>query len=288
MSTFVFARTRPLQLTLAVRSVRVAFSVVTLARFLSRPATDATTMMARRSATAPATIHLTVVLVDPRRGAGETGSDGLGSTTRSEVSMRVVLRRNRGLGFRRRGGLHPVPAGALRAVEGGVGPGEKGFRRFGGPRRRDGDADGDRHGNRDRAADRLGLDGLPDPFGAHEGVPTLGFRQENRELLSPHPGRQVAPPAVPPQEVRDRDQHLVADSVAVAVVDRFEAVEVEEEEAYPLAAPPSPSHFRLHRARERPPVGEVRERVREGEAFEELVLPGELREGALEPKTRAD
>ena len=64
--------------------------------------------------------------------------------------------------------------------------------------------------------------------------------QENRELVAAEPRERVALPQARLEAARHRDQQLVADQVAEAVVDDLEAIEVEIEdrEAVGQAAAP--------------------------------------------------
>ena len=58
----------------------------------------------------------------------------------------------------------------------------------------------------------------------------VGFDGDQRELVAAVPGREVVGTGGAPQRVPDAAQHLVADQVAVLVVDLLEAIEVDEDE----------------------------------------------------------
>ena len=59
--------------------------------------------------------------------------------------------------------------------------------------------------------------------------------QENRELVAAEPRERVALPQARLEPARHRDQQLVADQVAEAVVDDLEAIEIEIEHGEPAA-----------------------------------------------------
>ncbi len=54
--------------------------------------------------------------------------------------------------------------------------------------------------------------------------------EEDRELVTPEPGDRVARPHARHQAPRERDEQLIADGVAVGVVDELEAIQVEEQD----------------------------------------------------------
>ena len=80
------------------------------------------------------------------------------------------------------------------------------------------------------AVDRLGQRGL-ERLGRGGGLRRGGARAEHdRELVAAVPGDQIGRPGRRLQPVRDRDEHLVADQVAVGVVDVLEPVEVDQQQ----------------------------------------------------------
>ena len=97
--------------------------------------------------------------------------------------------------------------------------------------------------------------------------------QQNRELVAAQPRERVALPQARLEAPRHRDEQLVADQVAEAVVDDLEAIEVEIEHREPVAAapllellepPPEPLHE--HRA-----VAQPGQRIEEPGAAELLL-----------------
>ena len=86
-------------------------------------------------------------------------------------------------------------------------------------------------------------------------------RQAEHELVPAVPGEPVALLAPLPQHPADHPEHLVADRVAVPVVDHLEPVDVEHGQAQRLAGGLHGRHQRGQLGVERPPVGQPGERV---------------------------
>jgi hypothetical protein len=82
-------------------------------------------------------------------------------------------------------------------------------------------------------ADGVGLELrelLPDSLGQRGRAAEVGGRQDHRELLAPDTADDVARPDRGAQDVRDLDQQLVADAMAVHVVHLLEVVQVEHQD----------------------------------------------------------
>ena len=97
--------------------------------------------------------------------------------------------------------------------------------------------------------------------------------QQNRELVAAQPGERVALPQARLEPARHRDQQLVADQVAEAVVDDLEAIEIEIEHREPAAAAPllelvepAPEPLDEHRA-----VAQPGQRIEEADAAQPLL-----------------
>ena len=144
----------------------------------------------------------------------------------------------------------------------------------------EGDADAGR-GEYFPAADRKGrAQHLLNPERDGVGLLLVAERmQENGELVSAQPGKDVSLPQARLEPPRDRGEQLVAHRVAEAVVDDLEAVEVEIKRREPGAAGPlldlvEPSPEPLHEDRA---VAEPGQRVEEPGAAEPLLRDRSLR-----------
>ncbi|MNS72333.1 hypothetical protein D3C72_1057400 [compost metagenome] len=84
--------------------------------------------------------------------------------------------------------------------------------------------------------DRLD-DGGAQALGHGQGLGLRRHRRHGHELVAALPGDELAVPQRIPQMVRDAAQQLVADGVAVQVVDLLEAVQVQGEQGQGLARP---------------------------------------------------
>ena len=107
-----------------------------------------------------------------------------------------------------------------------------------------------------------------------------GVHDDQRELVPAEPGDGVGAAADRPQPPGDLDQQLVADGVPEAVVDRLEPVEVEHEHGGQVPAASGAGDGLVDALGQQRAVGEIGQRVVEGEA---LQLPVRVRElaGAL-------
>jgi hypothetical protein len=78
-------------------------------------------------------------------------------------------------------------------------------------------------------ADRDGQrgDDGAEPLGDGQGLVLSRLRQQDREFLPAEPARQVVAAHLLAQDGGDRPQRLVADQVAVSVVDPLEVIEVQ-------------------------------------------------------------
>ena len=96
-------------------------------------------------------------------------------------------------------------------------------------------------------------------------------RDEQRELVAAEARDRVALADVLLDPLGDLAQQLVADRVAERVVDDLEAVEVEEEDGQPLVVPVGLGHGERQAVVEEQAVGQVRQRVVEGEVLDLLL-----------------
>src|SRR5690606_17579527 len=104
-------------------------------------------------------------------------------------------------------------------------------------------------------------DAGPDALGEHGPGPRVGPRQQDHELLAAVPGRDVAaayPRADPP---RDSAQHVVADEVAEAIVDRLEMVDVDHQARERSLLAAAPRELLLEAGLEIVPVAPARQRI---------------------------
>ena len=89
------------------------------------------------------------------------------------------------------------------------------------------------HAEADRECERVGGEGLPDlaahALGEDVGGVVIGVRRDHRELLAADPGGGVHSPLRLLEDLAELLQGAVAGGVAVAVVDRLEAVEVADD-----------------------------------------------------------
>jgi len=116
----------------------------------------------------------------------------------------------------------------------------------------------DRHGKAQLAAvrewQRLARDRAADAFGHHRGVGDAGMRQQRRELLAAGAREQVVRTqllqAGPGQEL----QGLVADVVAVVVVDALEVVDVQHQQRQRIPDPARARQLALAEQVEMPAV----------------------------------
>src|SRR6185437_7789034 len=95
------------------------------------------------------------------------------------------------------------------------------------------DADGDRDGHALGSAGTVRVDGQvgdvrTDPFGDPERVYGSGLRKQHHELLTAEPAGEVIVAKYLGDRGRDLPEHIVAEQVAVRVVDLLEPVKVEQ------------------------------------------------------------
>ena len=132
---------------------------------------------------------------------------------------------------------------------------------------------------RGRELERL-LERELDALGDAGGALVVAAVEQDGELVAAEPRRQVARAQAGAQAARERDQQLVADLVAEAVVDVLEVVEVEQEHD---GAAVGPGDRGLHLLREQLAVGEPGERVVVGAVLEPGAVLGQLPHRLLEP-----
>ena len=87
-----------------------------------------------------------------------------------------------------------------------------------------------------------------DPLGDPLGVLDGGVGHHDHEFLAAIAARQVDGADIGSQAHRELAQHLVADVVAVAVVDLLEVVDVDQQAGHRVAAVGRPAHQRLELA----------------------------------------
>ena len=87
---------------------------------------------------------------------------------------------------------------------------------------------------------------------------------QDHELVARHAGQGVSRTQDCAEPLGDPHQQLVADGVAVEVVDRLEPVEVGEEDRRHLARPPASKHRMLQPLQKEDPVGQAGQRVVHG------------------------
>jgi hypothetical protein len=77
-----------------------------------------------------------------------------------------------------------------------------------------------------------GSDAVIDPGGGGHGLGQGGAGEENGELLAAEPAHQIAGAHGEAQRGGHCDQNLVADQMAVGVVDEFEVIEVDHQHGH--------------------------------------------------------
>src|ERR671937_476798 len=115
-----------------------------------------------------------------------------------------------------------VPAGRLRAVERAVGGANQELRRI--TRAQHGDAEA----RRDRPVGAVNVDALreivAEMLRERGGAVDVGAGEDDREFLAADPRRQIRLTHAAADDIGGRAEHVVADLVAVAVVDLLEMV----------------------------------------------------------------
>ena len=163
------------------------------------------------------------------------------------------------------GGDHLVAAAPLRLVERAVGHLEQ-LTRIPGVHRERGHAGRRADTGREVAAGggrgrELG-DRRPQPLGRPHAV-TGAARHEHRELLTAEPRGDVRVALLPGDGLADRGQQPVAGAVPVAVVERLEPVQVEDDERDASAVAAHPGHLGAQRLGEEVVVAQARQPVGE-------------------------
>jgi hypothetical protein len=142
------------------------------------------------------------------------------------------------------------------------------------------DARRHRRGHRTGGRDRVGADAL----GKRVGDPPRALRrrrrrQQNSELVAAEAGEHVhvAQPAA--QQTRHAEQQLVADRMAVDVVDRLEVVQIHDQHPERVSGTPRHAQRALHFLIEAPPVREPGQRIgrrQPQQLIADAVLVGEI------------
>ncbi len=195
------------------------------------------------------------LLCVPRNAPGERIGDGQAPQPRGRGGCaggqeKEDRRERRGRGALHAGGSSPeraaddtVLAARLRRVEGDVGSTNDpvGARRGGTDGGGDADADRDletkalgrrRFARREarKVEEGVGLDGVTEPLGHDRGARGVGVGEDREELLASPPADQVARPEGCSQDEGRAAKHLVADVVAVLVVEEGEVVDVDHDD----------------------------------------------------------
>ena len=102
----------------------------------------------------------------------------------------------------------------------------------------------------------------PQPPGAGERPLGVGRRHQDRKLLAPMPRRHVARTDMGEEDLGHGPQYLVPGRVAVRIVVRLEAVEVQQHQRQRLPVPRSAREGGPQRLVEMPPVPEAGQLVR--------------------------
>ena len=158
-------------------------------------------------------------------------------------------------------GLHGIAAILLRAIERHVRAIDecRDAQRVAGDRGRDADARGDANRPANRAhLERL--DRVAHRFGDPQGVLDRRIGEDHQELVAAETAAHVALPQHAVQHGADRRQHGVAGHVAVAIVDRLEAVEVDHQHRHLQSGArgaPQAGLQQFHRVRARVTAGEA-------------------------------
>ncbi len=164
----------------------------------------------------------------------------------------------------------------LGVIEGAVGAAERRGRWHGAVEQRAADGDRHRQDARRRGNGKL-PDQRPDPLGELLQLTSApDARREHGDLLAAPACDDVGRPQALAEPAHDLDQHLVADGVAEAVVDRLEPVEVDDEQARGHSATDDAGVLCGHRLLERATVRRARELV----SPRICLLCGKLRGGA--------
>ena len=103
-----------------------------------------------------------------------------------------------------------------------------------------------------------------EPFRDDRGLLEVGSGQNDGELLAAGAGREIDRADGVADDRREGPQHVVAELMPVAVVDRLEVVEVGDQERETASEPKQTAHLVLERLLEAPTVGELREVVGDG------------------------
>ena len=203
--------------------------------------------------------------------------------------MQDAAARTRQLTCRRSRAFYAVAAAFLCAVEREVAARERGFgARVGGVHERDADA----HGERDRLAsdcERLRGEALLYALRKASRAVEFGGSEQDRELLAAYAPRKVACAQLRAQDFGEMAQHLVADRVAPAVVDRLEVVEIAHHHGRAGAAIAHMRELRRDTCHEMAAVRQLREAIGAREflqlGFDPLAI-GNVRDEAV-PDRRA-
>src|SRR5690554_6699482 len=95
--------------------------------------------------------------------------------------------------------------------------------------------DADAHGHSEAMLSHtkfMAFSHAPDPLGDDKRGVELGIREKQRELFASKPSDEIIPLTRAFRDhTRERDEHLIAYSVSVLIVDALEMVRVEHEEA---------------------------------------------------------
>lgn len=174
---------------------------------------------------------------------------------------------------------HPIAALVLCPIEGAIGSRETGLEILpSGLRHGDADADGDREPVLP-VADVGGGNGRAQSFGDGKRLLSIGIDEQHREFLAAQTRHEIVRPQGAPADVGDPAQDQIAGGMAVAIVDLFEMIEIEQQQGHPLVVATGALQQSAAAVEELPAVGELGELVDGGEPAEvafDLLEVGDL------------
>jgi hypothetical protein len=126
---------------------------------------------------------------------------------------------------------------------------------------------------------RRRLDGGEDPLSDQRRHGRIDLLADRDELIAAVPGDRVAGADRAAQPPGNLDEHRIADDVTVAIVDRLELVEVDEQDRSGARVPGRVGDRVAQAIVQQRPVGEARERVMDGVVARLLLTAQSLKRG---------